>query len=135
MVVMAARNEILVADSAAERIRPVAYQTQNGFRIIRLCEIDDSVPTVGFVHRFLVRDPDGFELDITVEIAETVAQGLVKRSPGRLIPESSSWLSCAERYLANYLCENGDYPPDARLIVDQPILDDLDLALRLDTQR
>jgi hypothetical protein len=132
MDVMAATNEVLMADRVAERTNPIEFQTENGFSIIRLSDIDDSVPALGIVHRFLVRDQDGFELDITVEIAETVAQELVKRSRGRLIPESSYWLSCAERHLVNYLWENGDYPPDARLIVDQTILDDLDLALRWD---
>ena len=131
---MAARSEILMADSAAEETRPIEYQTQNGFSIIRLSDIDDSVPVAGLVHRFLARDPDGFELEITVEIAATVAQGLVKRSRGRLTPDSSYWLNCAERHLADYLWEDGDYPTDAKLTVDQPSLDDLDLAMRWGTQ-
>lgn len=134
MDLMAATNEVLITERLAKKTRPIELQTENGFSIIRLSDTDDSVPAVGLIHRFLVSDPDGFELDITVEIAETVAQELARRSRGRLTLESSYWLSCAERHLANYVWENGDYPPDARLIVDQPILDDFDLALRWDTR-
>jgi hypothetical protein len=134
MDVMAATNKVLIAERVVERTTPITLQTENGFSIIRLSDVNDAIPAIGFVHQFLVRDPDGFELDITVQIAEPVAQELVNRSRGRLTPESSYWLSCAERHLVNYLWEHGDYPPDARLIVAQPILDDFDLALRWDKQ-
>ena len=122
-------NQIAAAYYALEQ-RPIEYLTENGFSIIRLSEIDDSVPAVGTTHQFLVRDPDGFELEITVEIAEDVAQDVYRRSRGRLSSNSSYWICCAERHLAEYLWQNGDYPPDARLLVDQPTLDDLNLALR-----
>lgn len=123
------RNELVTEYSPAED-RPVEFLTENGFSIVRLCEIDNSIPAGGFRHRFLVRDPDGFELEITVDIAERVAQALASRSRGRLTADSSYWVCCAERHLADYLCEQEDYPADARLIVDQPSLDDLNLARR-----
>lgn len=109
---------------------PIEFQTDNGFSIIRLSDIDDSIPATGLVHQFLVRDPDGFELEVTVEITETIAEALARRSRGRLSADSAYWICCAERHLAEYLWDNEDYPPDAKLTVDQPILDDLNLARR-----
>ena len=86
------------------------------------------------VHQFLVRDPDGFELEVTVEISAALAEALAWRSRGRLSVDSSYWLSCAERHLADYLWENEDYPPDGKVTVDEPILDDLNLARRWGTE-
>lgn len=128
--VMLARQEILVIDGVAQHYRPVEFQTENGFSIIRLSDVNDSIPAAGLVHQFLVRDPDGFELEVTVEITETIAEALARRSRGRLSADSSYWICCAERHLAEYLWENVDYPPDANLTVDQPTLDDLNLARR-----
>lgn len=123
-------RNVLVTEYSPAEDRPVEFLTENGFSIVRLCEIDNSIPEVGFRHQFLVRDPDGFELEITVDVAEEVAQALASRSRGRLTADSSYWVCCAERHLADYLCEQEDYPADARLIVDQPSLDDLNLARR-----
>ena len=124
----------IVPRSTAVAQRPIEYLTENGFTIIRLSDIDKSIPAVGATHAFLVRDPDGFELEITVEVAEAVAQALASRSRGHLTADSSYWICCAERHLAEYLCEQEDYPAHARLIVDQPSLDDLDLARRWGAQ-
>ena len=113
---------------------PIELQTDNGFSIIRLSDINDSIPATGLVHQFLVRDPDGFELEVTVEISAALAEALAWRSRGRLSADSSYWLSCAERHLAEYLRENEDYPPDGKVTVDEPILDDLNLARRWGTE-
>jgi hypothetical protein len=126
------RNQIPAEYCAVEH-RPIEYLTENGFIIVRLCEIDESIPAVGTTHQFLVRDPDGFELEITVDVSEGVAQALASRSRGRLTADSSYWVCCAERHLAEYLCKQEDYPADARLVVDQPSLDDLNLARRWGT--
>lgn len=119
---------------AAQHRRPIEFQTDNGFSIIRLSDMNDSIPATGLVHQFLVRDPDGFELEVTVEISDALAGALASRSRGRLSADSSYWLSCAERHLAEYVWENEDYPPDGKLIVDEPILDDLNLARRWGTE-
>jgi hypothetical protein len=121
-------------NTSVEPQRPIEYLTENGFSIIRLSDIDKSIPASGLMHRFLVRDPDGFELEITVDVAEEVAQALASRSRGHLTADSLYWVCCAERHLAEYLCDQEDYPADARLIVDQPSLKDLNLARRWGTQ-
>ena len=56
-------------NTSLEPQRPIEFLTENGFSIIRLSEIDKSIPAVGTTHQFLVRDPDGFELEITVDVA------------------------------------------------------------------
>lgn len=129
-MVMLARQQILMADKAAQQDRPVEFQTDNGFSIIRLSDVDDSIPATGLVHQFLVRDPDGFELEVTVEIGGTLAEALAWRSWGRLSADSSYWIFCAERHLAGYLWDNEDYPPDGKITVLEPMLDDLNLTRR-----
>ena len=121
-------------DRVAQHHRPIEFQTDNGFAIIRLSDTNDSIPAAGLVHQFLVRDPDGFELEVTVEISGTLAEALALRSRGRLSADSSYWIFCAERHLAEYLWDNEDYPPDGKIIVDEPILDDLNLARRWGTE-
>jgi hypothetical protein len=128
--VMLARQEILMVDAVAEHSRPIEFQTDNGFSLIRFSDLNHSVPATGFVHQFLVRDPDGFELDVTVEITATLANALARRSRGHLSKHSSYWICCAERHLAEYLWSNDDYPPQGRIAVDEPILEDLNLARR-----
>jgi hypothetical protein len=128
--VMLARQEILMVDAVAEHSRPIEFQTDNAFSIIRFSDLNHSIGTTGFVHQFLVRDPDGFELEVTVEITATLANALARRSRGHLPKDSLYWICCAERHLAEYLWSNEDYPPNAKLIVDEALLTDLNLARR-----
>ena len=127
---MLARKEIPIIDSVAEQSRPIELQTDNGFSIIRFSDLNHSIGTAGFVHQFLVRDPDGFELEVTVEITATLANALARRGRGHLSEDSLYWICCAERHLAEYLRGNEDYPPNANLTVDEPLLTDLNLARR-----
>jgi hypothetical protein len=112
------------------RVQPIELQTENGFSIIRRCDVDKSSSIGGATHSFIVRDPYGYELDITVEITDASVAEIINRSRGRLTMASSYWISCAERHLATYLWEQEDYPPDAKITVDYLTPDDLDLALR-----
>ena len=117
-----------MVDTVAEPSRPIEFQTDNGFSLIRFSDLNNSIHATGFVHQFLVRDPDGFELEVTVEITATLANALARRSRGHLSADSSYWICCAERHLAEYLWNYEDYPPDAKLTVDEPVLSDLNLA-------
>ncbi len=117
-------------DNSPAAQNPIEYQTENGFAIIRLGDVDRSVSMVGPRHYFIVRDPHGYELDITVEITNDAVAEVMWRCRGRITLESSFWITCAERHLATYLWENEDYPPEAKLTVDQLTIDDLDLARR-----
>ena len=129
---MALSMRQVIPDRWAKQASPIQYVTENGFSIIRLCEIDKSIPAMGATHEFLVRDPHGYELHITVHISSNPIAEIDRRSRGRISNVSFYWLSLAERHLARYLWENDDYPPGARLEVDDLSLDDLDLARRWD---
>ena len=123
------RNQ-LAAENYAVKQHPIEYLTANGFSIIRLSDNDESITAGGSKHFFVVRDQQGSELEITVNISDAAVAEIVSRSSGRLSLDSSYWICCAERHLANYLCENDDYPPEARLSVEELTLDDLSLARR-----
>lgn len=112
------------------RRRPIELQTENSFSIIRRCDVDEQSSRTGTEHCFVVRDPYGYQLDITVSFSESAIAEAVRRSCGELTLESTFWLTCAERRLADYLWENDDYPPDARIIIDRLTPDDIDLIRR-----
>ena len=95
-----------ISNHRAEPPRPIEFLTENGFSIIRLCDIDESIPAGGTKHSFLVRDPHGYELEITVDISDSAVAEIISRSIGRLS-------------LADYLWDDDDYPPEARLKVGQ----------------
>ena len=109
---------------------PVEYQTENGFAIIRLGDVDASVSLTGTRHYFIVRDPFGYELDVTVEISNDAVAEVTWRCRGRITLQSSFWITCAVSHLATYLWENEEDPPDGKLIADLLTIDDLDLARR-----
>ena len=126
---MAVNREQLEHDEAAPS-RPIQLITENGFSIVRVSDVDgSSTPSAG-PYAFLVRDPHGYELDIAVEIDPSTALEVVKRSEGRISADSSYWICCAERHLADYLLEQDNYPPAATLKVDRLTPDDLDCAMR-----
>ena len=130
---MAVNKEQFVQDSEATRYRPIEMITENDFRIVRTGDVDRSSTPSAAPYAFLVRDPDEYVLEITVEIDPHVVEEIGRRSEGRVSGESSYWISCAERHLAEYLWEYDDYPPDARLAVRQLNPDDIDLASRWGT--
>lgn len=123
-------KEWAAPDNSLAGRNPVEYQTENGFAIIRLCDVDKTVSRTGSRHYFIVRDPHGYELDIAVEISNDAVAEVMRRGGDRLTLESSFWIVCAERHLADYLWENEDYPPGAKLIVNQLTIEDLDSARR-----
>jgi hypothetical protein len=127
---MAVEKEQLVNDSEAASSRPIQLITENGFSIVRAGDLGGDGAADARQHSFLVRDRDGYELDIAVEFDPTVVLEAITRSEGRISGDSSYWICCAERHLADYLWEEDDYPPAATLKVAQLSPDDLDLARR-----
>jgi len=102
----------LVSNKWQARHRPIELQTENGFSIIRRCDIDKSISASGTEHRFIVRDPDEYELEIAVDIADEAVAEIVRRSRERLSLESSYWINCAERHLAIQDYYLGAHAPD-----------------------
>jgi hypothetical protein len=128
---MAVKKENLEVDSVAARCRPIELITENGFSIVR--ESDGTRPAPEGRYVFMVRDPEGSEHEITVEIDQQAVNEITLRSRGRISSESSYWICCAERHLAEYLWENDHYPPDGKLRVEQLTPKDLNLAIRWGT--
>jgi hypothetical protein len=114
--------------------RPIELQTDNGFSIVRRSDIDKNNSTGGTEHCFVVRDPYGYELDITVDFSAAAIAEVGKRSLGRITRESSFWINCAERHLANYLWETDDFPPDGTITVEYLTPADVDSAQRWGTE-
>lgn len=129
---MEARKTNTIVDYAFSEKHPIEYLTENDFSIVRKCDLDEATAPSARTHCFVVRDPHGYELEITVEIPDEIIDEVVRRSRGRISLASTFWISLAERHLADHLWENDDYPPDAQLLVDQLTPHDFDLAIRWD---
>ncbi len=125
---MAVKKENLEVDAAAARCRPIELITDNGFGIVRVGDRPALAPEGRYV--FTVREPQGSQSEVTVDIDPQAVSEIVQRSRGRISSESSYWICCAERHLAEYLWENDNYPPNGKLRVGQLTLDDLNLAVR-----
>ena len=108
---------------------PIELLTENGFHQ-RAGETDGPrrAPESRFV--FIVSDPEGSELEIAVGIDQKAVNEITLRSLGRISRESSYWIVCAERHLAEYLSENDRCPPDGKLQIEQLTPRDLNLAVR-----
>jgi len=130
---MAVKKENLEVDSAAARCRPIELITENGFSIVRTGERDGPRRAPERRYVFMVRDPQGSEREITVRIDQKAVDEITLRSRGRIEIESSYWICCAERHLAEYLWENDNYPPDGKFRVEQLTPEDLNLAIRWQT--
>ena len=112
----------------AEARPPIEYVTENGFSIVRLAEINGLVTDTAQECRFLVRNPSGWEREISVEFDQELI-ALIQRQRRTFLPDTSVfWLNCAERCLATYLWEKGGYPPDGQLTISELSDDDLLLA-------
>jgi hypothetical protein len=126
---MASSRKQFRPDPAAQAKSPIKYLTENGFSIIRLSDLDPSVINTPGECRFLVQDEHDAEREIKVSFSEDLMARIRIRRRDALSDKSVFWLVCAESYLATYLWENNNYPPDGRLTVNQLSPDELMLAM------
>jgi len=126
------RPDLFARDVAPAAQTPTEVQTENGFAIVRLCDLDPAFSMEGPEHYFVVRGPHGDELDIAVDIAPPAVAEVIHRSRGRISLASSYWINCAERHLAEYLWEHEACPPHRRLTINDLTIADIDLAQRWD---
>ena len=132
---MTVNRRQVIPDSLAENISPIRYVTENGFSIIRLCDVDKSVTATARECRFLVRNEHGWEREVTVAFAEDLIVQVQSRRRSRLSDSSVLWLVCAEQRLATYLWENDDYPERGQLTIGELPADELLLATHWSDQR
>jgi hypothetical protein len=125
---MAVNRRQVVPGSLAKQVSPIQYVTENGFSIIRLCDIDKSVTATSRECRFLVRNERGSEREVTVAFEESLIAQIQSRRRSRLLDSSMLWLVCAEQCLATYLWKNDDYPDREKLSISELAPDELLLA-------
>jgi DNA-binding response OmpR family regulator len=103
--------------------------TLNGFEIIRPTAAD-AVRTQPDEHAFIVQAPDGKRSQVTVKI-DVEAVGYVERiTKRRLAPANSFWAFAAERFVSDYLWNQGKIPPGAKLTLKEIDRDQLLMAER-----
>lgn len=132
---MAVSRRQINPDQLANRTSPIQYVTENGFSIVRLCEVDGSVVDTATECCFLVRNEHEREREVTVHFDESVVARIQSRRRTRLLDSSVLWLVCAEKCLATYLWERSDYPAGRRLIISELRPDELLLATHWSDQR
>lgn len=81
-------------------------------------------------YAFIVRDPNGKEEEVVVEIADAVLTQTQVRTRNRIQRGNTLWICCAERHLANHVWEKGDLPADNKLTITGLDREDVMLALR-----
>jgi len=126
---MASSRKQFRPEPVAQTKPPIKYLTENGFSIIRLSDIDQSVINTPEECRFLVQDERGVEREIKVNLSQDLITRIRLRRRGALSDKSVFWLVCAESCLARYLWEENDYPPEDRLTVNELSPDELMLAI------
>lgn len=110
--------------------RPIEFLTENGFAIVRSWEIDGSpVPTEGSFC-FLVRDAQGVECEVAVEIANELIIETAFSTRGRVQVTSSFWICCAELHLAVYVSDHDTFPDGHELLVETLDPEEVILATR-----
>lgn len=126
---MASSRKQFRPEPVAQTKPPIKYLTENGFSIIRLSDIDQSVINTPEECRFLVQDERDVEREIKVNFSADLVARIRFRRRGELSDKSVFWLVCAESCLARYLWEENDYPPDDRLTMNELSPDELMLAI------
>jgi hypothetical protein len=119
-----------LSEADANPGRPIELITENGFSIVRTEEDQRRPVRTSGSFAFIVTDPEGAERDVTVAIAEYALREIGLINKGRIARNSSFWICCAERRLADYLWEKKSFPPAGRLEIEQLSIDDFNLARR-----
>jgi uncharacterized membrane-anchored protein len=111
----------------------ISLVTENGFVIVRSCDLEGAAPDATGQYCFVVEGPDGAEHEVTVEFSREAIALIQRRRRNPLSPESSFWLACAERSLATYLWETDQLPSQGTLLIEEVCLRDLEVARRWDS--
>jgi DNA-binding response OmpR family regulator len=121
------------APPAGEEVLPsarpsITMVTMNGFTIVRAPEAAGAASE----RRFIVRNPNGWEQEVTVEIAPEAIER-VERMTRRHFPcESSFWTAQAERALSAFLWDEGRIPPGRTLTLRDVDREEILAAARWD---
>lgn len=125
-----AQQTVLTVHAYDEEQDEIQLLTENGFVIVRPWEAKDAVSPAAGALRFQVRDPEGTERKVSVEISDQLVRATGMRTRGRIEASSQFWICCAERRLANYLMEHDQFPPANEMILETLDREDVLLAIR-----
>jgi len=109
--------------------QPIKFITENGFSILRLCEIDERVAENPRDCGFIVEGENKLRREIRVTFDPKLVAQVNGRRRVPLNDRSIVWIICAENCLANYVWEHDEYPKNGRLLVSELSPDQLMLAL------
>jgi hypothetical protein len=106
----------------------------NGFTILRAADLVRSLPQRPNERCFVVRTPHGKELDVVVEIdGEAVTQ--VERVTPDLPIGKAFWTEQAERFLTDFIWNDGHVPANGRLTLKGVEREALEKAAREDVSK
>lgn len=88
--------------------------TLNGFTILRAADVIRSLPQRTNERSFVVRTPHGHEQDVVVEI-DNDAITAVEKVKGNLSIGKAFWTEQAERFLTDFIWNDGHVPANGRL--------------------
>lgn len=123
------QQPVLTEPYAEDDNNSIEFHTENGFVVVRPDEGKGETRLSDNKCRFVVQDPSGIEREITVEISAQALRETLLRSRNRIDDSSGFWICCAERRLANYLMERGDYPA-GDIVIEELDREDVLLAIR-----
>ena len=126
---MATSRKEIWPQNLPQAATPIKYLTENGFSIIRLCEVDDAIRNSPSDCGFLVTRNEGRSREIHVSFARELIAELLGRRRFPLADDSVFWLVCAESCLATHLWESDDFPPNDHLAIEDLSPEELMLAL------
>jgi len=90
--------------------------TMNGFTILRESDVTRALLHQRNERRFLVRKPGGREQEVVVEISEEAFKSAEQASGGASM-EKAFWTAQAETFLSDFIWNDGNVPPDGKLIL------------------
>jgi DNA-binding response OmpR family regulator len=90
--------------------------TMNGFTILHPAEDVEAMQQNPNERRFIVRSPDRQEHEIVVEIDSEAIEAVERVTP-RLPLENSFWTEQAERFLSDFIWNDGQVPVTGRLLL------------------
>ncbi len=103
-----------VNETTGRRSGQTETMTMNGFTILRASDVRVALPHKPNERRFIVRRPDGREQEVLIEIADEVlsaVEGVTNRLPVR----KAFWTQQAERFLSDFIWNDGSVPAQGKL--------------------